>query len=221
MTHTNHRTGPASSFQDDYVVLVMPAKGHNDTTKAPEKLKRTFDILMLYEPVNAGGINAGNLISNTPAQIRATIGPNTPMIHGVYTDRGTVRQVVQAIKEADQGLSVVVTGLIDEVADMANSVGLSVHSTAYALGIQGNQALLPPPDILEITSMCGHGLIPVDLVKNLITQISLGRITSLQAARALGVHCVCGVFNPVKAVRLFEAAVSNKKGDYSDESAVF
>ena len=213
MTHTNHRMGSRNSFQDDYIVLVMPAKGYNDGPGAPEKLKTVFDILMQYQPVNAGGINAGNLIINSPAQIRATIGPNTPMIHGVFTEKDTVCQVVQAIKEADQGLSVVVTGLSDEVAELANSVGLKVHSTAHSLGIQGNPVLLPPPDILEITTMCGHGLIPAAFAENVVNRISSGRISASEGARRLGEHCVCGVFNPVKATRLLEVAVSNRKGD--------
>lgn len=77
MTHTNHRQGSRQSVHDDYVVLVMPAKGHNDIPQAPDKLKKVFDILISFQPVNAGGINAGNLFLDSPEQIRVRIGSDT------------------------------------------------------------------------------------------------------------------------------------------------
>jgi len=40
VTHTLHRDGDAASFGDDYILLAIPAKGHNDEG-AVEKL-RTF-----------------------------------------------------------------------------------------------------------------------------------------------------------------------------------
>lgn len=198
MTHTHHRLVESSKETKDFIILAMPAKGINDAQGA-EKLKDAFSIMMKYNPVNGGGINAGNLISNTPQEIIATINPETPMIHGVFTNEEDLLAALSAIKQRDLGISIVVTGNINRVEEIAGKISISPHSINFSLGVFGNQKLLPTPDIMEITTMCGHGLISVKLVEKVIDDLKRNRSTLEEASNELGRHCVCGIFNTKRA----------------------
>ena len=207
MTHTNHRYGTTDDLSNDYVVLIMPAKGINNQDAAP-KLSDLFDVLMSHNPVNAGGIDIGTIITQTPEEIKARISDNTPMIHAVYQDMNTVAKVVDDIKTKDYGFSVVVSGLLDVVDKVEKSHGIDRHSVEYSLGIWGRTELLPPPHIHKITSMCGHGLISRHLVEQTLEDLKSNRISLSEGARLLGRNCVCGVFNLDRAEKLLQQALS-------------
>src|SRR5437773_11401323 len=58
MTNTLHRHGSAESFNDDYIVFAIPARGINDTN-AVEKQRRFLEIARKYQPVNMGDASHG------------------------------------------------------------------------------------------------------------------------------------------------------------------
>ncbi|MCS7365922.1 MAG: hypothetical protein NDF54_10830 [archaeon GB-1867-035] len=62
MTHSLHRLGDYENLRNDYVVLVMSAKGFNDKGSAV-KLKRALELSFKYNPVNYGDIKTGNKFS--------------------------------------------------------------------------------------------------------------------------------------------------------------
>ena len=124
------------------------------------------------------------------------------MIHAVFSDRDTLINVMKALKEADYGYSVVVSGLVDDVDCCAKKAGIQRHSVDLTLGTWGDTSKLPPEGVLEITTMCGHAMISANLVNKMIEDIRAGRTTPRKAAVKLAEPCVCGIFNIDKAERL-------------------
>ena len=60
MTHTLHRSGTEESLKEDYVFLLMPAFGINNTGCGP-KLRKFLEIALRYNPVNIGDAKRGNM----------------------------------------------------------------------------------------------------------------------------------------------------------------
>ena len=114
MTHTLHRVKSENGRTNDYVVLIMPARGVNNQDSV-EMFKKYIDLLAPFKPVNMGGIGIGNLAVNTIEELRENVSAEAPMIHAVFSDRDTLIAVMKALKEADYGYSVVVSGLVDDV----------------------------------------------------------------------------------------------------------
>ena len=76
------------------------------------------------------------------------------------------------------------------------------HTASYSLGVFGLKEKLPPEQTLQITTMCGHSLVPGGLVRKLAEDVRKGKTTPEKAAEKLAKNCLCGVFNPKRAARL-------------------
>lgn len=203
MTHTLHRIKTETGRENDYVVLVMPARGVNNQDSV-EMFRKYIDLFAPFHPVNMGGIGIGNLAVNTVEELKANVTAEAPMVHAVFRDRETLIEVMKALKEADYGYSVVVSGLVDDVDCCAKKAGIQRHSVNLSLGIWGDLDKLPDEALLEITSMCGHAMISVNLVAKMVEDIRKGRITAREAAVKLAEPCACGIFNIEKAEGLME-----------------
>lgn len=208
MTHTLHRAKSATGQTDDYVVLIMPAKGINNIDNKAVFTKY-IDLLYKFNPINMGGIGVGNLALDDIETLKEQVSQEAVMVHGVYRDRETLIEVLKALKEADYGYSVVVSGLIDDVGCCAKKAGIQRHSADLSLGMWGATEKLPPEKIMEITTMCGHAMISANLVNKMVEDIKKGRKTIQKAALELAKPCACGVFNTAKAERLL-AELSSK-----------
>jgi hypothetical protein len=207
MSHTLHRLAGQDGLQDDYVILVMAASAYNKDETTPEKYKQYLRIMLKHNPANMGGMGIGHLCDSTPDEIIGAIDkvfPNLPMVHGVFATREDLVGALQDIKEADLGLSVIVTGLVDATDCCVKEAGLKRHSINYSLGIWGDTEQLPDEKIQQISSMCGHAMISFNLVKKAVEDIKAGRTTAEEAACELAKPCVCGIFNPARAKRLLE-----------------
>jgi len=212
MTHTLHRRGSEESLSRDYVVLVMTARGFNTEGAAP-KLRKALEIMWKYKPINIGDMKQGSIKcwGNNYERIHENI-TDRSVLQGVYGDLETVKQVVQELKDAKLGLSVVVSGLFENVWKMAKKVGVFPHTVAISMETWGRTELLPPPKVLEIMTMCGHGMISRDLVEDTIERIKKGTLTPEQGAERLSHCCVCGIFNTERCAELLrEAADFNPK----------
>jgi len=201
MTHTLHRRGTAESLSDDYVLLCMPEPGINDSG-SPPKLREFLRIAMRHNPKNIGEMAFGNMYSHKSEEVIVNA---QKIVHAVYDNSAAVVQVLKELKEADLGLSVVVSGILDSVNDCCQKAGLKRHTVEFSLGIWGKTEKLPSNDILEVTTMCGHGLVPTNLVESLVEDIKNGRKKPEDAAKELAVHCCCGIFNPTRATKLLAA----------------
>ena len=113
-------------------------------------------------------------------------------------------KVLKDLKDEDLGLSVTVSGLTENIHECCQRVGLAPHTIVMSLGIWGRTDLLPEEKIQRVATMCGHGLVSYNLVKELAEQVKSGRLTARKAGETLAKPCICGVFNPERAAELIE-----------------
>ncbi len=204
MTHTLHREGKPESLEEDFLLLITPAVGRNDSG-AGEKLKRLIEIVFKSGPVNYGCYERGrNIFSGiTVDEVKDSTGDRS-RIRCVFSDKETFKNVIKRVTKEDLGLSVTVSGLMTVIKEIAEELQLRPHSANLSLGVHGNRGLLPEDDIREITTMCGHGMIAPNLVKRMIIKLKRGRLTPYEAAIELAKPCICGVFNTKRAANLLE-----------------
>ena len=201
MTHSLHRRGTRESLSEDYVMLCLPAVGFNDEGHA-HKLKKFLEIAVLHDPKNLGSIKLGNMYSHKKEEV---VEAAQAVVHAVFDNPEAVSEVLTELKEADLGLSVVVSGIYEKVDDCLEKAGLKHHTGNFSLGVWGKTGKLPPDEILEVTTMCGHALIAPNLVKAMVKEIKAGTKTPEDAAKLLAPQCACGVFNTSRAAKLLKA----------------
>jgi hypothetical protein len=195
MTHTLHRRGDEKSLSEDYVMLIMPAKGINEDD-AQEKLHQIWELLESHKP---------HLVNDLDTLKKSV----NRLIHAVFKDREQLKACLKEIKERDFGLSVVLSGLYSDVEKLCAEIGLTPHTIEHSLGIHGNTEKLPDEGVLEITTMCGHALVSASLVTHLADRIENGEMDFKAASTELSRGCACGIFNPYRAEKLLKKLVSN------------
>ncbi len=203
MTHTLHRFGTPDDLAGDFVVFAMSAKGINEADSA-EKLRCFLEIALGHHPVNAGDMKTGSLLTHSCEAILDGI-QDVSIVHAVFTEEQTVAEVLRALKAADLGVSVVVSGLADRVEACAQAAGLRRHTTEWSLGVWGRTDRLPDMPVMEVTTMCGHGTVAAELVERKAREVRRNQVTAQAAARQLAGACVCGIFNVERAARLLTA----------------
>jgi hypothetical protein len=70
----------------------------------------------------------------------------------------------------------------------------------------GKTERLPNSQVLEMNTLCGHGMVSFNLIKKVMDQVKLGKLTPKQGAVLLAKPCVCAAFNPARAEELLERA---------------
>ena len=220
MTNTLHRYGNAESFYDDYIVFATPSNGNNEASCIP-KLKRFLEIALPFEPVNLGDpAHGGALRPSRELHVTSNWKRNsTPDFHAVidgidqpatvvavFDNHGAAEQFLTIVAEADLGLSINMSTSVEGARECCEFAGLTRHSVGYSLGFEGKTEKLPNTQILTLSSMCGHGMISSSLAKKMIDWVKEGRRTPDEAATCMARFCSCGIFNPVRAKRVLEAA---------------
>jgi hypothetical protein len=76
----------------------------------------------------------------------------------------------------------------------------------YSLGFHGDLNRLPDRHVLELSTMCGHGMVSHSFARKMIDWVKEGRRSAPQAATYLARFCSCGIFNTTRAARILEAA---------------
>ncbi len=206
MTHSLHRQGSVEDLRNDYVLMVTPAIGFNHEGKK-EALQKVVDIVFEVGPNNIASIEATGTIytGTTKDDIKNNI-HDKGRVRCCFDSKAKITEAVRKLKEADLGLSIIVSGLIDEVVPIAKSVGLEPHTVNLSLGIHGKTSCLPNSRVLEITSMCGHGLVAGNLAKAMIKEVKAGRKTLDEAAVKLAQPCFCGILNTERARQILLSA---------------
>ena len=204
MTHSLHRQGTRESLSRDFCVMCLPELGYNHLN-SNQMASRFLDIVLRYNPANYGVITCGNMYTHDLETIRKGL-DQSPAIFCVLTSEEALEGALRELKEQDLGLSVVVAALYDLVAGGCGKVGLDPHTVNHSLGVWGKTEKLPPGEVLEITTMCGHAQVSSFLVESLMESVKNGKISAREAALQMARPCVCGFFNPQRAERLMEAA---------------
>lgn len=211
MTHTNHRQGTRESLSRDYIVLMMSSRGINDQDTGP-KVQQFLRMGYKYSPVNAGPARTGDRFMSDREKLverlsRGSIG------HLVFDSKEKVEAFIKDLVEADLGLSVVVSGLFDEVDEVCQTAGIKRHTAQCSLGVWGNVESLPPEEILDITTMCGHSMVSFNLVRRMVSEVSKGERSLEEAGWIMARPCSCGVFNPKRAEELLKRCIDMGLGE--------
>jgi hypothetical protein len=176
VTHSNHRQGTRQNLKNDWVMLSLPYRG---PPPIKEKVEKYNEICRRHHPIN-------------PDRPRA-------WYIWVFDDRENMEAALRELTEAELGLSVVVSGLFDEVAECCRRAGTRAHTVNHSLGFWGRTQKLPPREILEITTMCGHGLVPPSLVWDRAKRIRRDDVSVAAACQEMRKMCICDIFNHVRA----------------------
>lgn len=202
MTHTLHRLGTDTSLlEEDFVVLMMPSKDINHAGSAP-KLRQFFQLALKAGAIKIGDCRSGNEYYQGGVEKILENVEDRAVVHAVFKDREALIELLKMLKKADLGLSVVVSGLFDRVAECCHRSGLAPHSINQSLGRWGATQKLPATGVQEIHAMCGHGMISVNLILKMVARVKAGKTTAGKAAEQLFKPCMCGIFNPHRAAVL-------------------
>jgi hypothetical protein len=168
-----------------------------------------------YGAINIGDSRFGNKYTqNGIEKVIESVCDDSMIVHAVFKDAETVARFLKAVKAANLGLSVTISGLFDEVEKICQRVELEKHTINQSLGRWGRTEKLPPMELLELNTMCGHGRVTVNLINDVVDSIKQGNCTPEEGAEHLSRPCLCGVFNPHRATRLLNVIVS--QGEQSD-----
>jgi len=217
--------GDRESLEKDFVVYGLSAQdeeleGRQTPDRDTKKAHTMFmEICMSHDPVNAGCIYpSSEPYSRTLAKgdtwedMRPDMLPFTETL-AVFDDVEKVNAVLRDLREADLGMSIVVSGIFDEVFECCGETGLTPHTVNMALGIWGKEELIPRRKNLDIVTMCGHGLVSRYLVEDLVKKVGKGLMTAKDAATSLGAQCVCGAFNTARAAELIAEMAAQRRSE--------
>lgn len=229
MTNTLHRFSEHYAFEprpdprpveNDFIVFAMATRDVNDDNLV-EKYKTFARLALAHNPVNVGDATKGGIYRPDQAtnplvhwhrddrpdaeRLVAGIEGHTTLA-AVFRTRADMEGFVRDLKQADLGVSINISAPVDAAAACCKAAGLARHSVEFSLGFQGRVERLPDRAVLEISTMCGHGMVAHGLVRKLIDWVKEGRRTPAQATHYLARFCTCGVFNPTRAEELFERA---------------
>jgi len=202
MTHSLHREGTVASLQKDYALFIYPARGFNYRGCVP-KVRRLLEIVYQTGPVNliATTLRCNMYSGVRPEEVLDSIREGI-RVFSVFDSREKLKETLKRFKAADEGISIVVSGLIDRVREITAEIGLDPHTINLSLGIHGETDRLPPADIRQFTTMCGHGMVAPNLVRDVVRRINRGKIGLWDGSLVLAKPCACGIYNPTRSMEL-------------------
>ena len=207
MTHSNHRQGTVESLSKDYVVFMYAATGITDKNVGP-KLQEFLRLGLKYDPVNIGSPRVGNMFTlSSPQELMEGV-ISEKKVYMVLDDREKTEAFVKDVVKADIGVSVVVSGLFDEVDGVCQAAGIKRHTVQCSLGVWGGTKQLPPAEIVDISTMCGHGMVSFNLVRRMAVDVKNKQLSLQEAAGIMAKPCVCGIFNPNRAEDLLRQYIN-------------
>jgi hypothetical protein len=181
----------------------MAAHKFNDQG-AVTKLSEVFKILLELEPDNIADDNQGGIYTGkSPEEILSNM-VDKACIGAAFSDEKKLRKALQKLKEADLGMSIVVTGNFEKVFNVLREVGLKPHTVHMSLGTFGNKEKCPNANLINITSMCGHGMVTSRHTQIILRRMKSGKLPAREGAMQLAKSCTCGIFNPKRAESLIE-----------------
>jgi hypothetical protein len=187
----------------------MAAQKFNDLGSGA-KLKQFFKMLLELEPDNIADDNLGGIFTGqTPESILEHMGDKA-YVGAAFSDRGKLREALRRLKEADLGISVVVSGNFEVVFKVLNEIGLKPHTVNMSLGTFGKAEILPRKEVLEMTCMCGHGMVSSRHVETVLRKVKARKMTAGEGGRELAHSCTCGIFNPELAEGLIQRSVEGE-----------
>lgn len=199
MTHSLHREGDLEKLERDFCVFIYPARGFNNVGSGP-KVSKLFEIIYANDPSNCSSTSLReNLYSEvTPEEMLEAIkkDADSARAYSTFNDREKIKNMLIQMKEADIGISIMVSGMIDKVREIAAEAGIKPHTINLSLGIHGRTDKLPPADIRQFTTMCGHAVVSPHLIRSAIRKVKTGKRSLWDASVEVAKPCACGIYNP-------------------------
>jgi len=217
VTHSNHRLGSPEELLRDWIIFNTDARPLD-----PKRHERYMQILTAHNPVCLAcrriekdkttryryvkGWEETKDAAKLPYSTLVEIGDLRDIKWGsaVYTNKKDVEAVVRELKEADLGISVVVSGLLGGVRSACEAAGFEPHTVNMSAGTYGRLELLPEARILEITSMCGHHMVSPYLVAHMAREVRARRLTLTDASMEMARQCTCNFFNVERCQELLQ-----------------
>jgi hypothetical protein len=213
MTHSLHRCGNRKSLEKDYVFLCTPAKGVNNQGAA-EKLTKILDIIMDVGCANIGFYGHGSILSKVKIdKVKKEFHENS-RVRCCFDDKEKLQEVLKRVKNEDLGLSITVSGLMAELKEISKELNCKPHTINISCGVFGKIDRLPGKEVMEISTMCGHGMVAHQLVTNIIKELQEGKLDIHKAVHRLGEPCTCGIFNPTRANEILMNIVQEQNISY-------
>jgi hypothetical protein len=203
MTHTLHRKAGSADAKKEFLLIGMATKGVNyDGSR--EKLVRILEICKENGAVNLGDTQQSNIyFLGSPEELYKRM-VDGAIAGALFDNKASLVNALRKIKEEDTGMSVVVTGDIEEIRGVGDRIGVSPHTIALSLGIMGRTERLPSEGTLELMTMCGHGMVTERMIEAALGEIREGKTTAEKAVLQMTKCCVCGCFNPTRAKTIIE-----------------
>jgi len=234
MTNTLHRYSEHYAFerppnpqpvQDDFIVFAMASRGINDDDLVA-RYRAFLRLALKHNPVNMGDATKGGMLRPrqdlnpkahwkrdqrpNPEEVIAGIERHTT-IAAVFDNYQDMKAFVDDVRSANLGISVNISAPIEDAERCCRETGITRHSVEYSLGFSGRVEKLPDSTVLELTTMCGHGMVSANFAKKMIDWSKENRRSSAELARIMVRFCSCGVFNISRAERILnEARMKNR-----------
>jgi len=234
MTNTLHRYSEHYAFerppnpqpvQDDFIVFAMASRGINDDDLVA-RYRAFLRLALKHNPVNMGDATKGGMLRPrqdlnpkahwkrdqrpNPEEVIAGIEGHTT-IAAVFDNYQDMKAFVDDVRSANLGISVNISAPIEDAERCCRETGITRHSVEYSLGFSGRVEKLPDSTVLELTTMCGHGMVSANFAKKMIDWSKENRRSPAELARTMARFCSCGVFNISRAERILnEARMKNR-----------
>jgi hypothetical protein len=234
MTNTLHRYSEHYAVErppnpqpvnNDFIVFAMASRGINDDNLV-EKYRAFLRLALKYNPVNIGDATKGGMLRPrgdlnptahwnreqlaNPDEVIAGIEGHTT-VAAVFDDYENLKAFVDEVRDANLGVSINISAPMAEADRCCRETGIARHSVEYSLGFCGRVDKLPDATVLELSTMCGHGMLSANFVKKMIEWVKENRRTPAEVSRAMARFCSCGVFNISRAERILnEARTKNR-----------
>jgi len=127
-------------------------------------------------------------------------------VAAVFDNYRSMKDFVEEVKAADLGISINISAPIDEAQRCCRESGISRHSVEFSIGFRGRVDKLPDATTLELSTMCGHGMLSANFARKMLDWVREDRRTPAQAARYMARFCICGVFNVSRAEGIIKRA---------------
>ena len=227
MTNTLHRYSEHYAFapplapqrvDNDFIVFAMASRGINDDDLV-EKYRAFLRLALKHKPVNIGDATKGGMLrprgdlnptahwkrgeSARPDEVIAGIDGHTT-VAAVFDDYENMKAFVDEIRGAGLGISINISSPMDDAERCCRQTGIARHSVEYSLGFCGRVDKLPEATVLELSTMCGHGMLSAQFVKKMIEWVKEDRRTPTEVSRAMARFCSCGVFNISRAKQILD-----------------
>lgn len=198
MTHTLHRRIASGDSRNEFLLIGMAVKDVNHKDSKP-KLVRILKICEEAGAVNLGDTQQSNIhFLGAPEELYRRM-LDGAIAGALFDNKASLVKALEKIKQEDTGMSIVVSGDIEEIKKICSNMGLAPHTVALSIGIMGRTDKLPTEAHMELLTMCGHGMVTERMVDSAMEQMRGGKTSVDEAVLRMTKCCVCGCFNPTRA----------------------